>query len=113
MKVEQIFISDSGKKFYDAESCALHDKIQKNNKKIEKLYSVKEELQNTCTHSHLTVRAESDTGNWCKSDDSYWYSGSCDVCGKSFTFDQSERSILRAAYNSSDPRHTTVKKPYE
>lgn len=47
------------------------------------------EFQENCPHTFVKVKAESDTGNWCKSDDSYWYSIECKCCSKHWTEDQS------------------------
>jgi hypothetical protein len=37
-------------------------------------------FQSNCEHQYVTVKPESDTGNWCKSDDSYWYVITCKCC---------------------------------
>ena len=40
-------------------------------------------LQNEeCPHIQFENKAGSDTGNWCKQDDSYWYDYHCFDCGK-------------------------------
>lgn len=46
------------------------------------------ELQTQCKHSFATKVAKSDTGNWCKADDRYWYEFDCPDCGKRWTEDQ-------------------------
>jgi hypothetical protein len=39
-------------------------------------------LRETCKHKKAIKVAHGDTGNWCKADDSYWYSFDCPECGK-------------------------------
>jgi hypothetical protein len=46
------------------------------------------ELQKGCKHKHVVKTARSDTGNWCPSDDSYWYTFECPECGKYWTEEQ-------------------------
>lgn len=46
------------------------------------------ELQLGCMHEDHSRVARSDTGNWCRSDDRYWYDCSCTLCGKTWTEDQ-------------------------
>ena len=56
--------------------------------KIEKLYADLSDLQKTCNHPRATKRAGSNTGNWCKSDDCYYYDCECPDCGYRWTEDQ-------------------------
>lgn len=42
-----------------------------------------------CEHTYVTVQPKSDTGNWCKSDDSYWYVITCKCCEECWHEDQS------------------------
>lgn len=55
------------------------------------------EFQSNCEHPYVTVKPESDTGNWCKSDDSYWYVITCKCCEQRWHEDQST-----SKYRSSD-----------
>ena len=52
---------------------------------IEGLYTKLKELQKECRHRKVIKEAHSDTGNWCKADDSYWYTFDCPECGKHWT----------------------------
>lgn len=45
-------------------------------------------LQHSCSHINTTKVAKSDTGNYCKADDAYWYECKCRICGKYWTEDQ-------------------------
>jgi hypothetical protein len=42
-----------------------------------------------CKHKYVTVKPEADTGNWCKTDDSYWYAITCKCCEERWNEDQS------------------------
>lgn len=42
-------------------------------------------IQDNCAHSNVKKVAKSDTGNWDKSQDSYWFECSCPDCGKYWT----------------------------
>jgi hypothetical protein len=42
-------------------------------------------LQGRCTHPAATKEAKSDTGNWDRSQDSYWCEFACADCGKNWT----------------------------
>ena len=45
-------------------------------------------LQDNCPHTDVVKTGHSDTGNWSKSDDSYWYEFRCPDCGRFWTEDQ-------------------------
>lgn len=45
-------------------------------------------LQANCEHPHATKIAKSDTGNYDKSDDSYWYKCKCPDCLQEWIEDQ-------------------------
>lgn len=49
--------------------------------RIDKLDEARRQLQLVCLHIGATQAPRSDTGNWCKSDDRYWYECSCPDCG--------------------------------
>jgi hypothetical protein len=46
------------------------------------------DLQTLCPHPRVEKIARADTGNWCKSDDSYWYDCKCPDCDKQWTEDR-------------------------
>jgi hypothetical protein len=46
------------------------------------------ELQAQCTHPSATKTPKSNTGNWDRSQDAYWYDFSCPDCGKRWSEDQ-------------------------
>jgi len=56
--------------------------------KIAKLVSEYAALQEFCTHPNVTKKYDSDTGNYCKSDDRYWIEYTCPDCGKFWETDQ-------------------------
>jgi hypothetical protein len=55
---------------------------------LEKWYNAEKELQSICQHPNVIKKYESDTGNWCRSDDSYWIRYHCPDCDKRWTVDQ-------------------------
>lgn len=57
-------------------------------RKLKKLNSNLNDLQQKCAHPRATKKGNSDTGNWCKSDDCYWYDFSCPDCGLKWSEDQ-------------------------
>ena len=59
--------------------------------KISKLVAELKGIQDACTHPHATLRYQydSNTGNWCKADDSYWTNLYCGLCDKRWTEDGS------------------------
>jgi hypothetical protein len=61
----------------------LKAQIRETNERIET-------IQSECSHpsSCVTKIADSDTGNWDKRDDSYWYDCRCDLCDKIWMEDQ-------------------------
>ena len=48
--------------------------------KKDKVVAQIKELQSQCMHENFTGYYECDTGNWCKSDDSYWINLICLDC---------------------------------
>lgn len=50
--------------------------------RIETLKNGLKTLQNYCHHPYVIKTSKSDTGNWCKTDDSYWTEFKCPDCGK-------------------------------
>jgi cell division protein FtsB len=63
-------------------------KIKKTQEKIAALYEEIDKLQEECKHETAIRFARSDTGNYSKADDRYWYDCSCPVCLKIWTEDQ-------------------------
>lgn len=49
--------------------------------KIRQLYYDLEDLKKNCGHKNAVYTDGADTGNWCKSDDSYWTDMQCPDCG--------------------------------
>lgn len=45
-------------------------------------------IQDACAHPNYEKTAKSDTGNWCRGDDRYWYELKCSTCLKQWTEDQ-------------------------
>lgn len=109
MKVVSTYVSEDGKVYQDQESCEMREEILAAMAKLQEARNLVVELQELCPHTHIIVKARSDTGNYDRSDDSYWFEGSCTICNSQFRYDQAVQSILRDAYNSNDPRHITVK----
>lgn len=60
-------------------------KVIKVQAKIVLLHEEIKALQVACTHPELFYLHEGDTGNWCRSDDSYWTSLYCVTCKKRWT----------------------------
>ncbi len=57
-------------------------------KREQKLIVEKVQLQQICGHVDLEKRNRGDSGNWCKSDDSYWTEWKCQDCKKFWTTPQ-------------------------
>ena len=53
--------------------------------KLKEAYVNIRDLKNECTHPRTFKAANSNTGNWSKSDDYYWYDCSCPDCGYNWT----------------------------
>jgi len=49
---------------------------------LTRLYNAVTKLQTDCTHPNAVETPKSDTGNWCRGDDSYWYEYECPDCHK-------------------------------
>ena len=54
---------------------------------------IKEIQDNLCHHIGHEIVPKSDTGNWCRQDDEYWYEHACDICGKRWHTDQSRGNV--------------------
>jgi len=61
------------------------ERIKKHEKEIDKLYKKIRLLQAKCKHKHVNKVPKGNTGNWCKSDDHYWYEIKCLDCDKFWT----------------------------
>jgi hypothetical protein len=63
----------------------IREKREGLQEKIQKAQEDLALLQERCTHPAATKKARSDTGNWDRSQDSYWYECACADCGKKWT----------------------------
>lgn len=52
------------------------------------------EIQHNCVHEGLLGKYGSNTGNYCRQDDSYWVDFMCPNCGKHWTEDQEDVGLL-------------------
>jgi hypothetical protein len=66
----------------------LNKEINNHNRKIEQLQQKIKDAQEVCQHEGVKKTPGANTGNWCKDDDSYWYTFDCPVCGKIWREDQ-------------------------
>lgn len=57
-------------------------------KQIEVATAGLERVRKYCPHPDAEKVAKSDTGNWDKADDKYWYDCKCWDCGKKWQEDQ-------------------------
>ncbi|QBQ74740.1 hypothetical protein BcepSauron_360 [Burkholderia phage BcepSauron] len=62
-----------------------HDSIQRSLARLSEKLKL---LRDACPHLNVQKKARSDTGNWSRSDDRYWYDCTCPACGKHWTEDQ-------------------------
>jgi hypothetical protein len=69
---------------------ARSEMITHHQKQILGIYNVIRDLQNTCPHNDSKRVHKSDTGNWCRADDSYWTDCKCNVCGKTWVENYSD-----------------------
>ncbi|ELL7856502.1 hypothetical protein ENKO_114 [Klebsiella phage fENko-Kae01] len=104
MREEKIYYSDSGEQFYDIDEACINDRVQELKKQAAAIYQKLEKITDNCNHNHMTIKAYSDTGNYCRSDDSYWYEAKCRACGKTWNVDQDEDSIVKERHRSGDRR---------
>lgn len=61
------------------------DRVKAHLKEIDKHYGMIKTLQKNCKHKHVEKIPKSDTGNWDKSQDEYWYEITCFDCDKYWT----------------------------
>lgn len=68
----------------------MQTQVKSLKRKIEQLGLRIREIQSSCEHpsEHITKIANSDTGNWCRADDRYWYDCHCKLCDKHWSEDQ-------------------------
>lgn len=100
MKEVKVYYSESGQLFYDEDEPLINDKMAELRKEQAALYQKMQSIKDSCSHNHMTVSAHSDSGNYCSSDDSYWFEGKCRACGESFNTDQSNDTILGKRYSA-------------
>lgn len=64
--------------------------IQELRKKIDDLQTQIDRIQEQCSHPDAAVTrvAKSDTGNYDRTQDAYWYECECKLCEKRWTEDQ-------------------------
>ncbi|MFI3218334.1 MAG: hypothetical protein QX189_04365 [Methylococcales bacterium] len=70
----------------------IFPKVQDKYDLIQSLWAEIKVIQGNCAHVGLIGKFRADTGNYCKSDDSYWVEFQCLDCGKQWTEDQAEVS---------------------
>ncbi len=69
----------------------INKKRQQIEAKIKKAYEALSELRKECNHSgDLVYKLDGNTGNWDKSEDSYWINWICNDCGKRWTTSQDD-----------------------
>ena len=68
------------------------NRIEEIKDQIDSLYKELKEIQDECSHpvSCVTKKYEASTGNWDRSDDSYWINLYCSLCDKKWTVKDSE-----------------------
>lgn len=64
------------------------NKVLKLKAKISKHANKIVAIQDSCPHDNVIKITRSDTGNYCKADDSYWYDCKCPDCLRIWTEDQ-------------------------
>lgn len=64
------------------------DKVLRIKAKISKLTNEIIEIQDRCSHENVIKEARSDTGNFCKADDYYWYDCKCQDCLQTWAEDR-------------------------
>ena len=65
-------------------------KVKKIIEKIDVLCGQLADIRESCTHPNATGTYESDTGNWDKSQDTYWIECVCPDCGKHWLINSDE-----------------------
>lgn len=68
----------------------ISDDIKRIDDDIHHLQNAKKFIQDNCPHENLVGTYKSDTGNWDRSNDSYWINFHCNICDKFWTEDQSD-----------------------
>lgn len=62
--------------------------IEKIDKEVAYLLAKKKAIQERCLHVSVVKTPNSDIGNWCRGDDSYWYDCHCPRCDKRWMEEQ-------------------------
>jgi len=106
MKEQIIYHTDSGEAFYDIDEAQIREQLDALRVKQREIFNEICDIQELCSHNHMTIETKSDTGNYDRSDDCYWFNANCRACGKSWRVDQSENSLVRDRHRNShkDPR---------
>lgn len=73
---------------FESEVAAKRKEFLQINETLSKALAAKLVFQEECNHDYVTISAHSDTGNWCKSEDSYWFEIKCKCCERSWREDQ-------------------------
>lgn len=67
---------------------SIKTKIAARIKQLSKIQNEIYALQDECTHPNIDKQYKGSTGNWSKSDDSFWIEFKCLDCGKRWTENQ-------------------------
>lgn len=65
----------------------IKERIAKAQDRIIKWHQYIRDIQMGCVHPDLIGKYNSNTGNWCPQDDSYWLDLNCPDCGKRWSVD--------------------------
>lgn len=74
--------------YFSKKKSAIRNRINLIDQEIRKLEEQKDDIRKKCRHTNAVAEYGSDTGNWCKSDDSYWINYHCYDCGDRWVKDQ-------------------------
>jgi hypothetical protein len=66
----------------------IRNQAEKLTASIQRVQGRLKKLQDICTHPNAVKENKSDTGNWDRSQDSYWRECHCPDCGKRWVEDQ-------------------------
>lgn len=80
-------------------------KLQQN---LAKALDAQLSFQEECTHEYITIESKSDTGNYDRSQDSYWFVIECKCCEKRWNEDQETSQYRGRRYD--DPKIEVIRK---
>lgn len=72
----------------DSARASIRERYQNALNDQAKISALIADIRNECKHPAATRDPKSDTGNWDRSQDSYWYDCKCPDCGKFWSEDQ-------------------------